>query len=114
MSEGERKAENESRLRQRNEELQAHNAAYNWVDPPYADWLCECGDLDCTAPVQLTVREYESVRDVPTHFLVSPSHDHVEPEIERVVEQNDRYWVVQKLGLAGVVAQELDPRSDSD
>jgi hypothetical protein len=37
-------------------------------------------------------------------FVVMPSEQRVIPEIERVVKQTDRYWVVEKLGTAAAVA----------
>jgi hypothetical protein len=35
---------------------------------------------------------------------------HVVPDVERVVEKRERYWVVEKLGEAAVAAEELDIR----
>jgi len=40
--------------------------------------------------------------------MVKPGHEL--PEFERVVEQ-ESYYVVQKIGDAGEVAERLDPRS---
>jgi hypothetical protein len=57
----------------------------------------------------LTVAEYESVRLIPTQFLVLPGH--VLNEVERVVEQIDRFVVVDMFGVAGLVAVEHDPRA---
>jgi hypothetical protein len=102
---------NESLLRERNEALKSHNASVHWVDPPVADWYCECARLDCEAPVQLTVAEYEGVRANPRWFVVSPEERHLRPEVERLVEQRDRYWVVEKVGEAADMAEVLDPRS---
>jgi hypothetical protein len=107
----ERAARNQARFREYNERIEPHNAAHHWVDPPYADWVCECADLDCLQPVQLTIAEYESVRADPAHFLVAPSDDHVFPRVERVIEHNERYWVVEKQGDAGDAAERLDERS---
>jgi hypothetical protein len=104
-------AENQSRFRALNERIQAHNQVHHWVDPPMPDWVCECAYETCSAPVQLTVAEYESVRTDATRFLVAPSDDHVLPEIERVVERNDRYWVVEKLGQAADMSEALDLRA---
>ena len=105
-----RAARNESRFREINERIEPSNAAHNWVDPPYADWVCECAQEACSAPVRLTVQEYETVRADPTHFLVAPSDEHVTPEVEEIVHRHERYWVVGKRGVAGDVSEELDPR----
>jgi hypothetical protein len=107
----ERAAMNESRFREYNEHIEAHNAAHHWVDPPFADWVCECARGDCATPVQLTIAEYESVRSEPTRFLTVPSEEHVFGDIEVIVERHERYWVVEKLGDAGDVSEDLDPRT---
>jgi hypothetical protein len=102
---------NESLLRERNEALKAHNASVNWVDPPVADWYCECANLSCAEPVQVTIDEYERVRSNPRAFLVAPEERHLRPEVERVVEKAERYWIVEKNGEAAEIAEALDPRS---
>jgi hypothetical protein len=102
---------NESLLRERNEALETHNASVHWVDPPVADWYCECAQIDCDVPVQLTVEEYERVRANPRWFIVAPDERHRRPDVERLVEQTDRYWVVEKVGEAAEMAEALDPRS---
>jgi hypothetical protein len=106
-----RAARNESRFREINERIEASNAAHHWVDPPYADWVCECARAECSVPVQLTVQEYEAVRANPPWFLVAPSDEHLMPEVEQIVQRHERYWVVEKRGLAGDISEELDPRS---
>jgi hypothetical protein len=102
---------NESLLRERNEALEAHNASVHWVDPPVADWYCECATLDCTIPVQLTIDEYEHVRANPRRFVIAPDKRHLRPEVEQVVARTERYWVVEKVGEAAEMAEALDPRS---
>jgi len=106
-----RGARNQSRFREYNERIEAHNRATHWVDPPMPDWVCECAH-DCSQPVQMTIPEYEAVRAQPTHFLVAPSPAHVVDEIERVVARHDRYWIVQKEEHAAEVSVALDPRDD--
>jgi hypothetical protein len=58
--------------------------------------VCECGDADCSETVELTLAEYETIRSRRTHFLIAPSHELT--EFARVVEHNDRFAVVEKLG----------------
>ena len=106
-----RQARNESVLRERNEQAEAYNAVVKWVNPPFADWTCECAYENCEDPVRLTISEYEQVRAEPTHFLIAPSVEHVAPAVERVVRREDRYWVVEKIGVAGEVSEDLDPRA---
>jgi hypothetical protein len=107
----ERAAHNESRYRALNERLEGHNAVHVWVDPPMPDWVCECASSECMKPVRLTIPEYEAVRASPTRFFVLPSDEHLSLAVERVVERHDRYWVVEKIGEAAKVSEELDPRS---
>jgi hypothetical protein len=59
----------------------------------------------------LAPEEYEAVRVHPLRFLVYPDEAHVEPQAERIVEQHGRYWVVEKIGEAGRIAAESDPRT---
>ena len=73
-----------------------------------SDFFCECADVDCMEKIRMTLREYEAVRDVSTHFAVKPGH--VLPENERVVEERVGYVVVEKTGRAGERAADLDPR----
>lgn len=56
---------------------------------------CECGDAYCRHSIDLTRAEYESVREYPTRFAVVPNHEN--PESDRVVCENARYAVVEKL-----------------
>lgn len=56
----------------------------------------------------MTEAEYEHLRRIPTRFAVL--EDHELPAVERVVEKNDRYLVVEKLGKSAVAAITLDPR----
>ena len=70
--------------------------------------LCECSVPDCTETIALTGDEYETVRSVPTRFLVVPGH--VDSDIEHVVEETEHYVVVEKFGSAGARAAHLDPR----
>ena len=107
----ERAAHNEERYRALNERMEASNAAHVWVDPPMPDWVCECASRECMQPVRLTIPEYKAVRAVATHFFVLPADEHLSPAVERVVERYDRYWVVDKIGEAAEVSEELDPRA---
>ena len=107
----ERVALNQSRFRALNERIEASNAAHVWVDPPMPDWVCECAFEACMVPVSLTIADYEAIRVVPTRFVVAPSDEHVVPEAELVVERNEFYWVVEKVGDAADITEALYPRS---
>ena len=105
---------NEARSREQNERVRSSNAAHSWVDPPVPDWSCECGWEGCAQPIRVALEDYEAVRAVPTRFLVVPDEAHVAREVERVVERHDGYWIVEKIGAAGALSAELDPRSGGE
>jgi hypothetical protein len=102
-----RAARNEALFRRVNERVEEVNQAFESILGD-ADFFCECADIDCMEKIRMTLREYEALRDVSTHFAVKPGH--VLPENERVVEERVGYVVVEKIGRAGERAAELDPR----
>jgi hypothetical protein len=55
----------------------------------------------------MSLDAYRHVRSEPTWFFVRP--DHVQPEVEVVVERAAGYWIVQKVGIAGEIARALGP-----
>ena len=75
---------------------------------PY-EFLCECANPDCTFRITLPLSTYESVRSDSTQFVVLPLH--YTPEIEELVVEEEKYWVVRKTGDAGEFVDRLDPRS---
>jgi hypothetical protein len=103
----ERIAKNESSFRDINERLeqgvlQAPHA------PDLIRFICECGNHTCEELVPLTVEEYEAVRTDSRRFAIVPGHEL--REAERVVERNDRYFVVEKVGAAVDVTDAADHR----
>jgi hypothetical protein len=100
-----RVAENEAMFRDINEDV------VEAVDAALMTFLCECADEFCATYLDLTRADYEKVRAVAKHFVVAP--EHVLPEVEVVVEEHPRYWVIRKIGSASQVAEETDPRSDN-
>jgi hypothetical protein len=57
--------------------------------------LCACGRESCKADLLVTIAEYRAAHETPHRFIVAPGH--VSPEMERVIERHERYWVVEKL-----------------
>jgi hypothetical protein len=64
------------------------------ADDELVPFVCECGDRTCIEAAELTVDEYTSAHCAPNLFTVKP--EHVYPEIERITETGDRFWVVEK------------------
>jgi hypothetical protein len=73
--------------------------------------VCECANDHCAERVSMSSAEYETIRRDGKRFFVAPGEAHVLPEVERVVARNDRYWIVEKIGTAGKLAEHTDPRS---
>ena len=103
----ERLARNEALFREVNERVRAIAAVHGDDDHVY-EFYCECSNSDCTFQLRATLAEYEGVRVHPTRFVIAP--DHSLPEIERVVDVTEGWWVVEKHGEPGELVEKLDPR----
>lgn len=66
--------------------------------------VCECARDDCMERISLDPDAYARVREHPRRFIVRPEHQ--DPNIERVIERNEGYFVVEKTGAAGEVAEQ--------
>jgi hypothetical protein len=100
-----RTARNESLFREINERVKELNEAFDALSRS-AEWICECGNTMCLEPIQMPRDEYEAVRTRGSnYFFVKPDAAHVVPDVDVVVEQHDRYRVVQKIGVAAEIAE---------
>ena len=106
----ERVAKNDARFRQANEELATVADELGMGSEQLLPFLCECADLSCTQILKLSADEYESVRQSPVTFINARGHEESARGWARVVDEFDRYTVVEKVGEAGRIATELDPR----
>ena len=106
-----RAARNESIFRELNNHLEASSTA---AVGERIGFVCECADISCTEMLTVPLEEYELVRTHAQRFIVAPTDEHVNPELERVVDRLDGYWVVEKIGLAGDVAEALDDNRSPD
>lgn len=100
-----RAARNESVFRDVNEQLEA---ASSGGPTEIKGFVCECADLACTAVVAVALGAYERVRQWPDRFIVAPDETHVDVTVEKIVERQPEYWVVEKVGPAGEIAEEFD------
>jgi hypothetical protein len=89
-------AENERLLAEANEEIEreAREARGIRRNETELEFFCACGRPDCDEKLLLTLAEYEAAQAGPRRFVVAPGH--VNPAIERVVEEHDAYLVVEK------------------
>jgi hypothetical protein len=107
----ERRARNEALFREVNERIEEVDERLGHVAPEPSQLivLCECGTESCTGRLELTRAQYEAVRSDAKRFFVLP--EHVDPRIERVVEEHAGFAVVEKFEHEAAVANKHDPRS---
>jgi hypothetical protein len=70
-----------------------------------AGFRCECWRLDCGERIQLSGKEWSEARAQANRFAVAP--EHVAQDLEVVVKKYPHFWLVEKYGEAGEVAEEL-------
>ena len=99
---------NEALFREVNEQIEDVSKTVP-PDEQLMEFLCECDNRDCVEKINATRTEYEAVRAIATHFIVSPGHE--DPDVEHIVLQNERFLVVQKEGRAAQEAEKGDPRA---
>jgi hypothetical protein len=68
-------------------------------------YICECLDTACSEMIEMPHDEYERIRRNPNEFFVLPGHEDL--RVEMVVDQTDRWLVVQKLGVGAEIAKQL-------
>jgi len=90
-----------------NEAILQQALRFGGIDDEY-EFICECSDYRCQDRLTLTLRDYEHIRAEGTRFVIAPGH--TRPERELVVETNAHHVVVEKDGLAGLLADFADPR----
>lgn len=109
MSEQEdlRIARTESLFRDVNERI-AESADRFGLDD--AAFVCECDDASCTDRIATTIEAYEEARTDGAQFIVAD--DHVNDEVERVVERTKDFTLVEKVKpLVRKTVVELNPRA---
>jgi hypothetical protein len=104
----ERQARNEALTREVNERIEEIDRKAGFQSEETFDFLCECGCQDgCKETVELSLAEYEDVRAQDDRFAVYPGHE--TEGLERVVRQNERYVLVDKVVSAEIFVAD-DPR----
>jgi len=98
--------ENESRFRLANEQIEATAERMGMLDP--IPFICECPDEECSEIARLSLDEYEDVRQHPERFFTVHGHEELALRAGAGTEvaSNDRYVLVDKVGIAGDVARE--------
>lgn len=107
----ERIARNDSAFREANEQIGAKAREKHTAEDQPVPFICECADPSCTTLLQLTLVQYEEVREESRQFLTAIGHERVEGLVE-VITKNHSYLLVRKGGRAGEIAKQLDTRRD--
>jgi hypothetical protein len=102
-----RLAQNEDRARSFNEKLERDDSRRD--ADGVAEFVCECGNADCSQTIAMPIAEYEGIRRNPKRFVVALGHK--ADAVEVVVEEKPSYTVVEKVGQPGEVAEDLDDRN---
>jgi hypothetical protein len=107
-------AENDATFRNANERIHDTAEALGMDEEAgLLPFLCECADVHCTTLVQLSLSEYEAVRASSVLFVNARGHEVNALGWGRVVDEFDRYTVVEKIGDAAEVVAELDQATES-
>jgi hypothetical protein len=101
---------NQSRFRSANERMELLARSHRFDAIQRVPFLCECADPNCREIVMLSLADYEDVRAYPDRFFLVAGHEDAEAAHERILEAEQGYAVVEKVGAAGVEAERLDPR----
>jgi hypothetical protein len=96
-------ARNEAIFREVNERV----AEVTDSEARMTDFLCECGNIDCVEEVPLTDAEYMKVRSNAATFAVVPGH--ALADVETVVEETDRFHIVEKHPREAAIAEATEP-----
>ena len=101
----ERIAHNEALCRELNERK------VRWLRSglPAAGFRCECWELGCGSRLRLSIKEWKEAREAPNRFVVAP--EHVARDVETIIQEYPTFWLVEKDGDAGELAEELDEAS---
>jgi hypothetical protein len=103
-------AMNQSAFRAANERLRRAADSHGFRLGDRAPFVCECADEHCYEIVMLALADYEHIRAHPTWFLLVAGHEEEDAGLERIVDAEQGYAVVEKLGTAGEEAARLHPR----
>ncbi len=96
MDFAERAARNESVFRDVNERIE-RGAEMHSIETPEC-FRCECDKEGCFEQVMMRPDEYRAVLERRYCFVTVPGH--ADARVERVAEERDGYWIVEKIGEA--------------
>ena len=100
----------QSRFRSSNQRLRSTTYGHRFETADRVPFVCECADPGCFEVVMLSLEEYDAMRAHPNRFLLAAGHEDAEATDERIVEAENGYAIVEKLGAAGAEATRLAER----
>lgn len=100
----ERIAKNEAMFRAANREIERAEQEAGGRTDQLIEVLCECGRKECSGVIALIVAEYDAAHSQDNRFIVLRGHESA--EIEKVVEEQADYLVVDKFGEAENIVEE--------
>ena len=109
MQFADRAARNEEIFRSVNTGIEA-GALHHHVTRPLP-FHCECSSASCVETLSISPHDYERVMKERYRFVVIPGHENA--QVERVVENNDVFLVVEKTGEARKAIDRDHPRNDN-
>src|SRR3954452_14200089 len=107
----ERIARTDATFREANEQIERAAEPLGIEPIPF---LCECADARGTEIVKWTRAQSEVIRREPRWFLNVPGHEQGSRPPVRIVSNCGESLVVEKIGLAGEIAEQLDTRASAD
>jgi hypothetical protein len=104
-----RKAQNEAVFREINERIEALHRQFEIGSDEPLQIVCECDRVDCAERIEVSVEQYERVRDDAICFFIVAGHE--DEAVEGVDDTGDGYLIVRKrAGEPAQIAAETDPR----
>jgi hypothetical protein len=87
-------------------DLNSLKARWLESDHPVTGFRCECSRPDCDQQILLSGRDWREVRRRGNRFAVAPGH--VASDVEAVIDERFHFWLIEKLGEAGKLAEDLE------
>lgn len=103
----ERIARNDATFREANDGILSI-ADDQFEDDERVPFVCECADPNCRELVRMSLDEYRMLRADPRLFVNVPGHEASAHGWAEVVARRDEHVIVEKVGRAGEIAEELE------
>jgi hypothetical protein len=104
----ERIVRNDAIFREANEGIREAAEEHLTDGDEQVPFVCECADENCRDFVQMTLAEYQLIRSDPRLFVNVAGHQASAHGWAEAVASRDGHVVVEKVGPAGDLAEELE------